>query len=45
MVCDVNQELSPKAVSIYCDTGCSQSLITSDCLTGIGNSDTGFSGT
>ena len=43
MVCDVNQELSPKPISIYCGTGCSQSLITSDCLAGIGNSDTGHS--
>ena len=43
MVCDVNQELSPTSISIYCGTGCSQSLITSDCLAGIGNSDTGHS--
>ena len=38
MVCGVNQEWSPKAISIDRDTGCSQSLITSDWLAGIGNS-------
>ena len=44
MVCDVYQELSPKAISVHQATGCSQSLITSDCLAGIGHSNTGHIG-
>ena len=44
MVCDEKQESCPKAISIYRDTRCSQSLITeASHRQGIENSDTGRS--